>query len=393
MSRPCIIRSIRLPSQSDPKIRYQELLLNPRQRILALLAGQTPDRVPWMADLDYWVNAMQRRGDVPPGYLNSPAYFDLYRELGIGFYLQGYFPFKTVYDEQVRVIDESQGNRRRVGFETQNGVIAGQWTYLPESFSEAPSQHVIQSVADLAVWREVLAHTTYLPDYDELLRREALIGEQGVRLAYLPRSPLMQLIVEMAGIANVTTLWADALRELEETLRLMEASHDQAAAIALVSPAECLMIPENLSSEMVGRRFYENYLRGYEQKWVECIRQAGKYSFIHMDGTLRGLLRQVSTVGFDVIEAVTPAPVGDLSFEEMRLFAGPRQILWGGLPGIYFTDLVSDAEFDDFVRQALTVLTRQPNAVLGVADQVPPGGLRRRVARVAELVERYGAYV
>ena len=367
--------------------------MNPRQRILALLAGQTPDRLPWLADLDYWVSAMQRRGDAPPGYLNSPAYFDLYRELGIGFYLQGYFPFKTVYDDQVRVIDVHAGNRRRVGFETTHGVISGQWTYLPESFSEAPSEHVIKNAADLAVWREVLAHTTYIPDYDELLRRKALIGDQGVRLAYLPRSPLMQLIVEMAGIANVTTLWADAPHALEETLRLMGASHDQAAAIALASPAECLMIPENLSSEMVGRRFYENYLRGYEQKWVERIRQAGKYSFIHMDGTLRGLLRQVSTVGFDVIEAVTPAPVGDLSFEEMRLFAGPRQILWGGLPGIYFTDLVSDAEFDDFVRQALTVLTRQPNAVLGVADQVPPGGLRQRVARVAELVERYGAYV
>ena len=227
----------------------------------------------------------------------------------------------------------------------------------------------------------------------ELLRRKALIGDQGVLLAYLPRSPLMQLIVEMAGIEVITELWADAPRELEETLRLMEYSHDQAAAIALASPAECLMIPENLSSEMVGRRFYEQYLRGYEQKWIERIRQAGKYSFIHMDGTLRGLLRQVSSVGFDVVEAVTPAPVGDLSFEEMRQWAGPQQILWGGLPGIYFTNLVSDAEFERFVRQALTVLTRQPNAVLGVADQVPPGGLRRRVARVAELVERYGAYV
>jgi hypothetical protein len=85
--------------------------------------------------------------------------------------------------------------------------------------------------------------------------------------------------------------------------------------------------------------------------------------------------------------------VGDLSFEEMRQWGGPHQILWGGLPGIYFTDLVSDAEFERFVRQALTVLTRQPNAVLGVADQVPPGGLRRRIARVAELVERYGVYV
>jgi hypothetical protein len=30
--------------------------------------------------------------------------------------------------------------------------------------------------------------------------------------------------------------------------------------------------------------------------------------------------------------------------------------------------------------------------VLGVADQVPPDGLERRVKRVAELVEEFGKY-
>jgi hypothetical protein len=184
----------------------------------------------------------------------------------------------------------------------------------------------------------------------------------------------------------------DAPKELEETLRLAEWNRDQAAAIALASPAECLMIPENLSSEVVGRRFFEQYLRGYETRWVERIHQAGKHSFVHMDGTLRGLLRQISSVGFDIVEAATPAPVGDMTFPEMRQLAGPRVILWGGLPGIYFTNLVSDAEFERFVQEVLSVMTGEPRYVLGVADQVPPGGLGRRVARVAELVEQYGRY-
>jgi hypothetical protein len=38
------------------------------------------------------------------------------------------------------------------------------------------------------------------------------------------------------------------------------------------------------------------------------------------------------------------------------------------------------------------VMRSEPRYVLGVADQVPPGGLRRRVGRVAELVEKYGRY-
>jgi hypothetical protein len=111
-----------------------------------------------------------------------------------------------------------------------------------------------------------------------------------------------------------------------------------------------------------------------------------------MDGTLRGLIREVASTGFRVIEAVTPAPVGDVAMREMAVYAGPGPILWGGIPGVYFTPLVSDTEFERMVRDVLSVMTSEPRYVLGVADQVPPDGLRRRVAQVAELVERYGHY-
>ena len=69
-----------------------------------------------------------------------------------------------------------------------------------------------------------------------------------------------------------------------------------------------------------------------------------------------------------------------------------RTVLWGGLPGVFFTELVTDAEFDLHVRRVLEVMRSTPRYVLGVADQVPPDGLERRVRRVAELVELYGAY-
>ena len=56
------------------------------------------------------------------------------------------------------------------------------------------------------------------------------------------------------------------------------------------------------------------------------------------------------------------------------------------------TALVSDAEFERHVREMLDVMVADGRMVLGVADQVPPDGLRSRVAQVVELVERYGRY-
>ena len=69
-----------------------------------------------------------------------------------------------------------------------------------------------------------------------------------------------------------------------------------------------------------------------------------------------------------------------------------RTILWGGVPGVYFTDLVSDEEFDRHVKEVLTVMRKEPRYVLGVADQVPPDGLTHRVKRVRELVDEFGEY-
>jgi hypothetical protein len=65
---------------------------------------------------------------------------------------------------------------------------------------------------------------------------------------------------------------------------------------------------------------------------------------------------------------------------------------WGGIPGSYFTDLVSDKAFDAFVIRLLETMTSEPRYVLGVADQVPPRSRWERIARVRPLVEKYGSY-
>jgi hypothetical protein len=90
---------------------------------------------------------------------------------------------------------------------------------------------------------------------------------------------------------------------------------------------------------------------------------------------------------------MTPAPVGDLAVEDWAGFVGPTDtVFWGGLPGGFFTPLVSDKDFDAHVRRVVRVMRTEPRYVLGVADQVPPTGLESRVRRVRELVEEDGAY-
>ncbi|NMC37940.1 MAG: hypothetical protein GYA41_06430 [Bacteroidales bacterium] len=366
--------------------------MSPRERILLLLKGGIPDQVPWFGDLDYWANSLIKRGYKSEDFILSNEYINWHRELGVGFYLQGYFPYRQNYNN-CSVKEWYEGLKHFREIDTPMGSVRECWEYIPSAFCEAPVEHFMKSETDIPIMKFIYENTSFEPDYAMADLRKKQVGDQGIVLCYLPKSPFMHLVALEAGIVAVTMMALTATDEFTDLLDTMKRKFDIAAGIAVDSPAEVLMIPENLSSEMVGPEFFEMYMSGYQKEWASKIRAAGKYSFIHIDGTLAGLLRQEACVGFTVLEALTPYPVGDMKFEDLLPFIGnSSSILWGGIPGSYFTDCVSDEEFDNHVKYLLSIMTKKPLFVLGVADQVPPDGLERRVKRVSELVDKFGHY-
>lgn len=368
--------------------------MNERENLLALLSGGKPERVPWFGDLDYWATALVGRGLKPEGFRDMHAYIDWHSDLGAGYYLQGRWPFKTTMENCV-VKEWNEGVKRYRQIETPKGTLRECWQWMPRDFTEGPIEHLVKSVADLPAYQFMHAHSRYEPDYAFSAKRLQYLQQTGagVLLNYLPKSPLMQMVALDAGIETLIEIRSDDEDLLAETLAVVRESHDRAARIAVDSPSDVLMIPENLSSEVVGPGLFEEFMRPYQAHWAAQIRKAGKYSCIHLDGTLKGLLRQECTVGLTFIEALTPSPVGDLAVRDWADFCGnDSTILWGGIPGGYFTALVSDEEFDRHVTETLAIMQTSPRYVLGVADQVPPDGLESRVRRVRELVTAGGGY-
>jgi len=291
-------------------------------------------------------------------------------------------------------VEWNEGHKRYKEINTPLGSVRECWEYIPASYTEGPVEHFLKNAEDLPVLKHIYANTHFESDYDFAYKRRQQVGDQGVVLCYLPKSPFMHLLALEAGVMSVSMIAMTMPDEFQDLLEVMKEAFDQAAQIAVDSPAEVLMIPENLSSEMVGPEFFELYMRAYQEEWTTRIREADKYSYIHIDGTLAGLLKQEASVGFSVLEALTPHPVGDLKWEDLADFIGDStSILWGGIPGAYFTANVSEEEFERHVKEIIKLMLKEPRYVLGVADQVPPDGLEDRVRRVGELVEQYGRYL
>lgn len=366
-----------------------------RERVLAILNHKEPDQLPWFADFAYWVDSMKASGTFPVQYENTrldDGLQKMHRDFGTGFYLQGFQPWTSKANGWEAKV-EKNGGTTVTTITTPVGELREVQKYSPISFSNGITEHLIKDIDDLKTFLWLTQHTSYTPEYEFALQRYQTIADNGIVLCYTPKSPLMDLVAIHAGVENVTYMIMDDEDAFAAILDELEEKYDEACRIAVESPAECIMIPENISSECVAS-FYHKYMKRYHQKWTGRIREAGKFSFVHQDGTVRGLISQLSKESkFDVIEAVTPFPVGDVDIAEVADLVDDSTVIWGGIPGGMFNELsCSDQEFDEHVIHCIEVMTSSPRYVLGVADQVVPGSSMRRVKRVRELVDQYGKY-
>jgi uroporphyrinogen-III decarboxylase len=196
---------------------------------------------------------------------------------------------------------------------------------------------------------------------------------------------MQKLLARWAGVETTIDLFYDHTDEFEEILHRIESAQLPVFDIIAKSPAEVVAFPENLSSEITGSRFFKEFNLPYYQKVNRILHKEGKKTAIHIDGTLHPCLSMLSEAGFDIAEAVTPYPCGDIRISDLRNAAGPDIILWGGIPGALFTEMFTDKEFEDHVREVLAL--SDDKFVLGVADQVPTDGLWHRIAAVRRLVD------
>ena len=86
--------------------------MTPRERLLAVLHGETPDAVPWFADLSNWFNA-ERKQRFIPSQDKEPDYemIDLYKEAGAGIYIELAGILETIYEGDVEETQHIEGDK------------------------------------------------------------------------------------------------------------------------------------------------------------------------------------------------------------------------------------------------------------------------------------------
>ncbi len=389
-------------------------MMNDRQRILAAIRGETPDRLPFVPRLEFWYRARRLNHSLPSD-LESLTLMEIADRLGVSYYAvvpdftdctddeaadralgivhQSVLPFRvTLGDVDRRVL--SSGRRTVVEYHTPVGSIRTASQYTDEMIAAGASDpyltgHAIRSLADFEVVGHIFSHLKVEPQFGGYEAMRERVGERGIVIAYASSyaCPIQHILAELMPMDQFFYALHDYPATVERLAEQMEPYYQAIRTIAADSPAEVVLLGSNYDDSITPPPFFRKYLLTPLREYAEVLHRRGKYLMNHTDGENRLLLSLYREAGFDIADSLCPYPMTRCRLEEIREAFADRITIWGGIPSILLCpDKATDDEFRQFIDDLLTRYGHQSHFVLGVSDMVTADADWDRVRYIADRV-------
>jgi hypothetical protein len=370
--------------------------MNNRQRLLAIMDGKTPDRIPWIPRLLLWYNAHKKAGTLPDRY-RSMTLREIERDLGLGTPARDGFIFRkklTGVEVKQRRLNEWE---TLTEYETPVGTVTtlqrGSDYLRQRDLPDLLVGHMLKRQEDYAVVEYMIEHTTYTPAYEDYLAYEREIGDDGYPLVQIGDCPLHHFLRELCGYNDGYLHLNDYTNEVEHLFTVLE-QRDRETVWKMMaeSPARLYLHGMHFSSQMTPPPVFSRYIEPYYRDLSALMRAHGKTLTLHGDNDTRHILGHIERAGYAMVECFATFPMVPTTLAEARAAWGDRIIIWGGVPSYIIEEQYSDAEFEAYMDEIFCTIAPGKAFILGVADNVLPGGKIERVRRISQMVEERGAY-
>lgn len=369
--------------------------MNDRQRLLAILNHEPPDRIPWIPRLLLWYQARVLTETMPERW-EGYSLREVEKALGVGTPARDGKVFDVEYDG-MEIVERREDGRQVTEYHTPVGSVRSVTQF--SDFLDAQGlpgreiEHPLKAPEDYRVWEWIVEHTHWIPAYDDYRAYDAEIGGDGLPMVQVGDVPFHEFLQDLAGYGNAFFHIADHPQEVDHLLHLMlEVQRERMWPVIAESPARLLLHGLHLSSQFTPPGFFEQYILPYYEEFMPWMHDSGKAVAMHADNDTSAILDLIERAGWDMVECFVTAPMVPLTLAEARRGWGDRVIVWGGLPSTLLSPSVSEDEFRSYVDELFEVIAPGDAFILGVADNVMPDSLVERLAWLTEIVEERGTY-
>jgi uroporphyrinogen-III decarboxylase len=389
-----------------------------RDRVTAVLNGQTPDRLPFIDRMELWY-ASKSNNDALPDRFKGMSLNDVHRAVGMGrqkfstpyaFKLHGVEVVATFENEIVKrqsepvweyfpaasapeVVPRDKAGTTLIEFFTPAGNLNMKFVYaesMVDMGGAAPllTEHLVKSEDDFRTVEYIIERAAFVPLFENIFEDEKLLGDNGFAVPFLHRIPFQQLLLEYLGEMQLFTAIYDNPKLIDRLMTLLDTQYME--ILKQLSGLSILYVEfqDNLDGMMTNPKLFEKYALPYYQKYTDLLHGQGKKVGCHTDGNVKSLLELLTESGLDVCESFSPFPLTECTFEQAWETWRNGPIIWGGIPSPILEERTSEADFKAYVHRLLQTIGDRP-IILGVGDMVLGNNLIERVEYIAEQVEKH----
>lgn len=320
------------------------------------------------------------------------------RNLGLG--IIDYYPLVSMlappWHTHSGYLSEVKGADLDIAFTWENGQAVEIRTYhtpkgnLTQRTRKDPSyasdwidKFYITRLEDYSIMQYLVENTIFHSNRVGFEARRQDLGEDGVLLARVDRSPFQKVLIELAGPERFLI---DLQTEPEPVVALLEALDrrmDEVFARVGESDAEVVWQPDNISCDMTPPKMFERFCLPYYTKHARRLHESNKLFLVHMDGRLRAIKEMIARSSIDGIESFSlPEIGGDLTLAEAR-DAWPGKLILPNFPSPLATQ--SEQTISAFVRELLGHFGPASPLMLQVSEDIPPGTWQHLLPLVCRL--------
>lgn len=307
-------------------------LTQPKERILAQLRGEIPDKVP-LFHIDHHI----LRGEKEREARNRGMGIIVYRPCHLESMRNVEIVSRTESGSLVRTYKTPLGSLSEVlavgvGYGC-GGPDFRDWKGVQPRRKEL----LVKKPEDYEILKFIVENIHYEPYYLAIEDQIRNLGSDGIVVTVLPYEPMQRLIIEWVEWKRFYIDLRKRTKVIEEIVEILEEKYvRELFPLAADSPSEVIRYGGNIDTGLINPPMFQRYYLPTYAKCAGILHPKGKVLSVHMDGRLKALEEQIARSKVDIVEAFTPPPMGDLSVDD-AVNAWKDKILWINFPSAIST--------------------------------------------------------
>jgi len=363
-----------------------------RERIITVLRGDKPDRIPWipLCSWTYFDSLPEYQGASNWG---SPEALrlriDFYQNVINADYMQwGGFPcYRTKSSGKIEVRTTRKGNTTYTEYHTPIGTLTTEQVYSDIAHTTYYTKDLLENVEDLKVYQYVMENTSYEANYDSLTEQLNILGGEGVFFISAPPPPLKSFLLGTMRLKNAIYIIHDHKPEFDNLVQLVDSHNQEIYGILAESPGEIFLDAAVTGTGMISPQIFAEYYLPYTKKYAEILHKKEKLYINHASGEPIGnILKMIEMANIDGLYGLSYPPIGDLKISEIRRGLGEGVVVMGGLDSDFIATRTVK-EIQDKTRSILSDVVPGDNFMLATADDTPYGTPIKNLKAVSDVIQ------